>query len=127
MIVAQTMLYGKPGLEAFERLPSAQALALAQRMDWQPLRDTAFPRAFDGKIACRTKNGRDLEVSVSDAYGNASRPASTQDCAAKFNANARRLLAEEQARELEDCLDAIESNDMFQLRLVRSCPDAVPG
>lgn len=108
VIVAHTLLHGKPDLAAFERLPSAQELALAQCMSWQPLIGTAFPERFDARLSCEMHDGTVVEAAVPDAFGNASRPAPPADHARKFNANSRRRLSETTASELECMLNRVE-------------------
>ena len=57
-----------------------------------------------------------MDVRLDDVYGNASRPAATDDVLQKFRANAARALAEPAVRELEDALMTIDAGGFARLK-----------
>ena len=118
VMIATTLIHGKPGIPTFERMPSEEEIALAERMDWQPLSRSAFPTRYDAELLCETFDGNEVRVSVADAYGNASRPASSEDCAAKFIENARLALGS--ADRLKNYLDGIVAQPAVDIGLVNA-------
>jgi 2-methylcitrate dehydratase PrpD len=101
VVVAARLIEGRVDLDTFRKRASDAVLDLAARSRWQPLEPNRFPHAFEAGIAIRLRDGRVLEASVADVYGNASRAAKPEDVLAKFRANARRSLATETVAALE--------------------------
>jgi 2-methylcitrate dehydratase PrpD len=115
VIVAMTLIKGKVELEDFERNPSAAEIALAKKGEWKPLEPTAFPSRFDAEILFRLKDGAEHAVRVEDAYGNASRPASASDMAAKFVSNVGRALGTDGAAALSNALSGLADAETVTL------------
>lgn len=101
VVVAARLVEGKVDHDTF-RAPAAPAVrALAARCTWEPLTPNRFPQAFEAEIICILKNGTALTRRIDDVYGNASRPAQTDDVRAKFRANAALALPAEAIATLE--------------------------
>lgn len=90
--VAMRLADGPIALAGFEGEPGGAAAALAARSHWVPLENARFPERFEARIRVTLRDGRVLEQDIDDVYGNASRPASRADIAAKFEANLARLV-----------------------------------
>jgi 2-methylcitrate dehydratase PrpD len=92
--VAARIVEGDVGLATFERNASPAVLDLAQRVSWEPLRETRFPVRFEAEIECKTRGGESHRVVIDDAYGNQSRPAKADELEKKFRTNAARSLSD---------------------------------
>ena len=101
VVVAMQMVDGHIGLDSFDRPVSPMVLELARRCNWEPLAPNRFPQAFEAEMLCKLTDGRTLNCSVSDVFGNVSRPATQDDVLGKFRSNTRRMLA-------QDATDTIE-------------------
>lgn len=78
----------------------ARALELAQRIDWSPYEESAFPLRFDAAMSVTLKDGRVLHHTIDDVFGSATRAASEADVREKFVGNAARALDAERVDEL---------------------------
>jgi len=107
VVAAMQIAEGRVGLDSFERAPAAGVADLAARSRWQVLAGSAFPARFDARLTVRLTDGRQLATHVADALGNASRPASEADLAAKFRTNLARLADEGQTAALTAALDSL--------------------
>jgi 2-methylcitrate dehydratase PrpD len=107
-VVAARLVEGKVDLDTFEQKPSPAVLALAARIDWEPLVNDRFPEKFEAELSIRLKDGTVHEVRVDDVYGNRSRPAEAERVREKFRANAARSLASAQVAQLEQAIETIE-------------------
>ncbi|HEY4294863.1 MAG TPA: hypothetical protein VGM85_00160, partial [Paraburkholderia sp.] len=70
----------------------ARALELAQRIDWSPYEESAFPLRFDAAMSVTLKDGRVLHHTIDDVFGSATRAPSEADVREKFVGNAARAL-----------------------------------
>lgn len=70
----------------------ADALSLAQRIEWTPMADTGFPARFDARVELHLADGQLLHERVDQVHGSAERPASETQIRAKFQANAAAVL-----------------------------------
>ncbi|HKH35046.1 MAG TPA: MmgE/PrpD family protein [Beijerinckiaceae bacterium] len=107
IVVAARLVERRVGLATFESPASPAVLALAARIQWEPLANDRFPAAFEAEIRCRTRDGGTREVRIDDVFGNASRPASPDNVRRKFQANAARTLGGPAVAALEAAVDAL--------------------
>ena len=115
-VVAAALHDGSITLDTFEGDLSNGVRELARRIVWEPLEPNDFPRRFEAELSARRRDGGVMDVRLDDVYGNASRPAATDDVLQKFRANAARALAEPAVRELEDALMTIDTGGFARLK-----------
>jgi len=107
-IVAASILRGRFGLAELEpeALGDAAILALADRVDYAPYPDSAFPQAYSGGVTVTLRDGGQLERMERINRGAADRPLSNADIVAKFMDNAQRAVSHRRAEAvLEAVLD----------------------
>lgn len=83
------------------------ALALAQRISWQPWADSGFPARFAAQVRVRLKNDDFFEESVSQVRGAPERPFSREEIDEKFDANAALRIEHDAGRSLRDAIRAL--------------------
>ena len=115
-VVAAALHDGAITLDTFEGDLSDGARELARRIVWQPLEPNDFPNRFEAELSARRRDGSTLDIRLDDVYGNASRPAATDDVLQKFRANAGRALDEPAVRALEDALMTIDGGGFARLK-----------
>jgi 2-methylcitrate dehydratase PrpD len=93
IVVAEALVYGHADLETFSRPAGGDVRALALRCRMEPLQPNRFPQCFEAEIECVLHSGATRQFRVSDALGNASRPASRDVVIDKFRSNAGRALS----------------------------------
>ncbi|PSC05467.1 MmgE/PrpD family protein [Alsobacter soli] len=106
--VAARLVDGRVDLATFEDPLNPAALALAQRIRWEPLAEDRFPQAFEAEIVCVTADGQTRTVRIDDVYGNRNRPAGDAAVRAKFRANAGLALSAESVAALEAAIDHLD-------------------
>jgi hypothetical protein len=107
---------GAVDVETFARSPEPKVIALAQRMRWVGEPNTGFPARFPAALEARLRDGRRLEARVPDVLGSPERPAAAGALQAKFAANARRSLPDEQGGAIERWVRGLEhANDCAAL------------
>ena len=86
------LLRGRVEVADFERDPDPDAVALARKMSWRPMRDSGFPARFPARLAARTTAGAEVRAEVETVEGTRERPISPERVLAKFRVNAARRL-----------------------------------
>ena len=135
VVVAARLVQGQVDLATFESLATPAVLALAQRVEWEPLAGADFPRCFEAEIICTTKAGAEQRVRVEDAYGNNSRPPGAKAVLEKFRANAARAMSAAAANTLELAIAALPqaldltslSTALRSVSLTQPVPIHAPG
>lgn len=113
VVTAAALVEEHVNLATFEQPFPPAILALAARTRWEVLADAAFPERFEAELQVRLSDGRVGHVRVSDAFGNASRPADADAVQAKFRANAQRASAP--IVEIETAVSALALGDLCAL------------
>ncbi len=123
--VALAWLDGRVDTHQFEqaRWRDNDLLALMQRIDVQPAADLEqrWPNGRPARVTVQMKDGTMRSIEVGVPLGDASRPMSDDDIAAKFTAQAEPVLGAARTREVMQCVAALEElEDVGQLcRLLR--------
>lgn len=94
------ILSGKPiDLDAMtgERIDE-NAVALSQRIQWEPRPESPFPEKFDADLTVVLEDGRRFHRYIEQVAGSAERPAGENAIERKFMGNAERLLGERGAQ-----------------------------
>jgi 2-methylcitrate dehydratase PrpD len=115
-VVAAALHDGAITLDTFEHDLSDGARDLARRIVWQPLEPNDFPDRFEAELSARRHDGSMVDIRLEDVYGNASRPAATDDVLQKFRANAGRALGAPSVRALEEALMNIDDGGFARLK-----------
>jgi 2-methylcitrate dehydratase PrpD len=82
----------------------ADAVTLAQKISWTPMRDADFPNKFQAEIEVQCRDGQTAHVRIDQVKGSAERPASRQEIEAKFIGNTRTWAAGDAPQRIIDCL-----------------------
>ena len=91
---------------------SIQVLAQKVEMTVGEKWETAYPRKRGATVAVHTRSGKKLSAEVELAKGEPENPATWDEMYRKFLSNATRLLSEKDAKELGECIMAIEQSSL---------------
>ena len=111
------------GLDVTSFTPDAIAdpgvLDVASRVEYEVKQYAPAPDAFSGGVRVRTRDGRTLEAELRHQRGGSENPMSDDAVVAKYRANARLGLDEEDVRRLESAVLALEAEpDLSVARLL---------
>ncbi|MGX6447173.1 MmgE/PrpD family protein, partial [Patulibacter sp. S7RM1-6] len=110
--LAQVLLRGRLRSADVEGIASDPAvLGLAARVRWERWEDSGFPARFPAHVAVRTADGRDLEATVDDVRGSASRPLAADEIRGKFLDNATPVVGAARADEIAAAVDDLPALD----------------
>lgn len=104
--MALMLVDGRVDVASFDAAPRAGVIAMARRMDWQPMQDHGFPERFAARIEVRTKQGGWV-AAIRQVRGAPDRPVSVDDIRAKFADNATRKFSLSHATSLEAAILAL--------------------
>ena len=91
-----------------ERVSDPRLLTLASRVRFQEDASTGYPQHFGGTVRVRDLSGREWAAHIPDVNGGPERPASSEELAKKFRANAGLALESEGVATLEQAMGAME-------------------
>lgn len=106
--LAVRLVRGAVGVADFDGAPDAEAIALAERITWEPWPDSPYPERFPADVEVQWRSGTREEMRIDDVNGNRTRPWGAAEVVAKFRNNAAlaALHGPEQTRISEAVLDA---------------------
>jgi 2-methylcitrate dehydratase PrpD len=105
--LAARAVLGRVDVALFERPIDPALIAFAERIDWQPVED-GFPDRYPGRLAVTAADNRQVEAYVSDVAGGPGRPIPEAALLAKFRANARMVLPDDDAEALLEELTRLD-------------------
>jgi 2-methylcitrate dehydratase PrpD len=119
--IAAAFIDGRVDLDTYtpERLGDSRVLSLAGRVRYVVDPESTFPAAFPGWVRVELTDGRRLEARVPDGRGGPARPLAEAAILAKFRDNARRALAPERVRALEEA--ALRLDELASVRQLMAC------
>jgi 2-methylcitrate dehydratase PrpD len=106
--MALMFMQGRVDVASFESQPRDDVIALAKRMDWQPMQDHGFPNRFAARIEIHTKRGP-VNAEVVQVRGAPDRPVDKSAIVAKFTGNAARRLDAATAEQLMEIILNIDT------------------
>jgi 2-methylcitrate dehydratase PrpD len=104
--MALMLVDGRVDVASFDASPRAGVIAVARRMNWQPMQDHGFPERFAARIELQTEQGRRV-AAIRQVLGAPDRPVSVDDIRAKFADNATRKFSLSHAASLEAAILAL--------------------
>ena len=107
--LAALLVTGRVDVATFATDPDPRVVAVARRIDWQPMADHAFPRRFQARLDIRTADGAARTRAVENALGAPGRPIPDDAILEKFRTNAARALPEAAVREVEGAALSLET------------------
>ncbi len=111
-LVSTALIKGRMSLDEIEEsaLRDAQVLALAAKTDYVLDPDSGFPKYYSGEVVVELNDGSVVREREAVNRGSVDRPLSTQDVVEKFRDNARRQLSDDDVKEVEDCILAVDEH-----------------
>ncbi|MBI2962819.1 MAG: MmgE/PrpD family protein [Deltaproteobacteria bacterium] len=109
--VAARLVRGSLGLDAYrdDAISDPRVLSLARRVRYEVVPFATFPKAFPGGARVRLVDGRVLAAELPYQRGGPENPMAADEVRAKFRANARLALDDDQFERLEAAILALES------------------
>ncbi len=107
--LAARLVKGPLGVADFTRDPDPAAIALARRIDWQPMADHGFPARFAARLQVVTRDGGILLAEVANVRGAPDRPITAAEVQAKFRANAAQALSAPSVADAETAILTLDS------------------
>jgi 2-methylcitrate dehydratase PrpD len=98
--MALMLVDGRVNVASFECAPREEVVAVAQKMEWQPMQAHGFPERFAARIEIDTPRGQ-VNSEVNQVRGAPDRSVEGADIRAKFTVNAGRKFSPAQVSELE--------------------------
>jgi 2-methylcitrate dehydratase PrpD len=110
-VASTALLRGRFGLDELEpaALADAQALALAQKVSYEPDPKSGFPKYYSGELVVRLKDGREVRHREEINRGAGERPIGNAEVAAKFLDNAGLVMSRDKAERIREALLALDS------------------
>ena len=110
-VAATALLRGRFGLAELEAeaLGDPRALALAQRVSYEPDPRSKFPKHYSGELIVRLKDGSEVHHREDINRGAGERPITNDEVVVKFLDNAGLVMSREKAERIRDALLALDS------------------
>ena len=113
--MALMLVDGRVDVASFETVPRDEVVAVARRMEWQPMEAHGFPERFAARIEVETPRGQ-VVAEISQVRGAPDRPVTQSDIQAKFAANAGRRFSPSRTSDLAAAILGIgDASDAGQL------------
>lgn len=106
--MALMFVQGRVDIASFETAPRDDVIAVAKRMEWQPMQDHGFPARFAARIETGTRQGS-FNAEVAQVRGAPDRPVDQSAIVAKFTGNATRRLDAAMAEQLMEIILNIDT------------------